>query len=362
MHALVTAELTSEAQHTLEHEFGWHVTTDHMALHTAASTGKLPAGAAECDVVIIEADSINRTLLDALPRLRLIGCVRGEPANVDIAAATARGIPVLYAPGRNAEAVADFTLALVLASLRHIAQTHHLIVTGALTEEAALGSTNRADVVWRYRESDRVHPYTLYKGPELRTQTLGVVGFGSVGCRVADKAVRLGMHVLVHDPYVDAPEIGRAGCRPVALDQILQESDIISLHARGSSAPLLGERELRLMKRGAYLVNTARAVLVDYNALYRVLRDGHMAGAALDVFPVEPLPPNSPFLMLPNVTLTPHIAGASTNVKEHQSQILIANLRALLHEGDKNALAVKNPETLHDWLADDGRRRDERMS
>jgi len=361
MQALVTAELTPEAQYTLEHEFGWHVATDRMALYAAASTGQLPAKATECDVVIIEADPISRSLLEALPRLRLIGCVRGEPANVDIAAATAHGIPVLYAPGRNAEAVADFTLALVLASLRHIAQTHHLIVTGALTEEPTRGSSNGADVVWRYREPARAHPYILYKGPELRTQTLGVVGFGSIGCRVADKAVSLGMRVLVHDPYVDAAEIGRAGCRLVALDQLLRESDIISLHARGSGAPLLGERELRLMRRGAYLVNTARAVLVDYDALYRVLRDGHLGGAALDVFPVEPLPPDSPFLALPNVTLTPHIAGASTNVKEHQSQILITNLRTLLGEGDKSTLAVKNPETLHDWLADAGRRREERM-
>jgi D-3-phosphoglycerate dehydrogenase len=201
-------------------------------------------------------------------------------------------------------------------------------------------------VVWRYRDRTRPHPYTLYKGPELRTQTLGLIGFGSVGRRVAERAVALGMPVLAHDPYVPAAQVTAAGCNPVSLEGLLREADIVSLHARGSGAPLLGERELLLMKPGAYLVNTARAVLLDYDALYRLLRDGRLAGAALDVFPTEPLPPDSPFLALPNVTLTPHLAGASTNVEEHQSEIMIANLRALLYGGDRSALAVQNPETL----------------
>ena len=104
------------------------------------------------------------------------------------------------------------------------------------------------------------------------------------------------------------------------------------------------------MKEGAYFINTARASLVDYDALYRLLRDGHLAGAGLDVFPVEPLPPDSPFLTLANVTLTPHLAGASTNVVEHQSAIIIANLRALMNGAD-NDLAIKNPEVLEQWYA-----------
>jgi phosphoglycerate dehydrogenase-like enzyme len=351
MRALVTAGLTAQALHTLEHEFGWRLTVDRTALYRVAYGGEALRDAAQIEAVVVEGDPLDAAMLAALPALRLIGCVRGGPVNVDVAAATSRGVPVLFTPGRNAEAVADFTLALILASLRHVAQVHHLVVTGALNEETAPGGAERADVVWRYRDRTRPHPYTLYKGPELRTQALGLIGFGSVGRRVAERAVALGMTVLVHDPYVPAAQITAAGCNPVSLEGLLQESDVVSLHARGSGTPLLGERELRLMKPGAYLVNTARAVLLDYDALYRLLREGRLAGAALDVFPVEPLPPDSPFLSLPNVTLTPHLAGASTNVEEHQSEILIANLRALLHGGDRSALAVQNPEVLEGWLA-----------
>jgi D-3-phosphoglycerate dehydrogenase len=257
---------------------------------------------------------------------------------------------VLFAPGRNADAVADFTLGLILSVTRGIGPTHHLLKMRELTEEAAPGAEGRADVIWTYSDRTRPHPYALYKGPELRGMVLGLVGFGDVGRRVAERAVALRLRVLVHDPYVPADRIAAAGCNAASLDDLLREADIVSLHARGTGRPLLGERELHTMKQGSYLINTARATLLDYDALYRALRDKHLAGAGLDVYPIEPLPPDSPLLTLDNVTLTPHLAGASTDVVTHQSEIIVDNIMSLL-AGQSEHLAIKNPAVLDDWYA-----------
>lgn len=355
MRCLVTAQLTAEAQHDLQHDLGWALTMDRTAISSLAHTGRSEHELDRFEAAIVEADPVVEQTLRALPALRVLACVRGDPVNVDIAAATARGIPVLYAPGRNAEAVADFTLGLMLASLRHIATAHRLLVTGQLTEERDQQAP-QVDVIWTYRDRSRPHPYALYKGPELAAQTVGLIGFGDIGRAVARRLVGLGVHTLVADPYVAPEQIAAAHCEPVALDRLLYESTIISLHARGSGAPLLGERELRSIRPGSYLINTARATLLDYEALYKVLAEGHLAGAALDVFPREPLPPDSPLLTLDNVTLTPHLAGASTDVVVHQSQIIIANITALLH-GDREHVAVKNPTALEAWYAREAEQR-----
>jgi phosphoglycerate dehydrogenase-like enzyme len=343
--ALVTARLSDEARGALGDEFGWSLVTID-----ATATGLPPVSVEGLDLglveaIVIETEPVNEQTLVAFPALRLIACLRSSPVNVDLAAATRRAIPVLAAPGRNTEAVADFVLGLMLAAVRHIAHTHHLIVTRELTEDRVEEERTRTDVIWRPSDPSRPIPYHRYKGPELRTLTLGLLGFGRIGRRVAEKARALEMRVLAHDPHVAVEEMALGGVAPVSLGQLLAESDVLSLHAR-SRTPLLGERELALMKPGAYVVNTARAALVDYEALVRALRDGRLAGAALDVFPDEPLSTRSPLLDLPNVTLTPHLGGASTNIVEHQSRILLEGLRALLagHEAP-----VENPEVLERW-------------
>ena len=137
MRALVTAQLTADARRELEHDLGWTLTVDRGALYGPAFGQPLPVGLDQFDAAIVEADPISAETLQALPRLRLLACVRGDPVNIDVAAATARVIPVLYAPGRNAEAVADFTLGLILSALRRIGPTHHLLMTRELTEESA---------------------------------------------------------------------------------------------------------------------------------------------------------------------------------------------------------------------------------
>ena len=355
MRALVTAQLTGEVQHALEQELGWTLTMDRGRLYRPTSGYPPPDDIDRYEAAIVEADPVGADVLGAMSRLQILACVRGEPVNVDVAAATARGIPVLFAPGRNAESVADFTLGLIFSALRWIAPAHHRVVNGDLTETATPESAHRRDVIWSYQDKGRPHPYVLFKGPELRSQLLGLIGFGDIGRAVAQRAVSLGVRVIVHDPYLSVDSIKAAGCRPVALDELLQTADIVSLHARGSGSHILGERELFLMKRGSYLINTARAALLDYNVLENMLAKGHLAGAALDVFPIEPLPPDSPLLTLPNITLTPHLAGASSNVVAHQSEIILANLRALLAGDPVGQIAIKNPEVLQAWYERYGR-------
>jgi D-3-phosphoglycerate dehydrogenase len=338
--ALVTADLTPAAERDLEQVYGWTLTT-------------LPRGGlAEADVdtagvqaLVVEADRLGTAEFHRFPALSVVACLRGTPVNVDLAEATARGVPVLRTPGRNADSVADLVLGLAYSCVRHIARSHHLIVSRVLTEERE-PEPGRKDVIWRPRDPDGPVPYLLFKGPELAQLTMGLLGFGAIGRRVAARATALGLPVLAHDPFVPDGEIEAAGVVPVPFEQLLREADLLSLHVpSGSGTPLIGERELRQVKPTAYLINTARATVVDYAALADALREGRLAGAGLDVFPDEPLSSSSPLLELSNVTLTPHIAGASTNVVDHQSELLLLGLRALaIGEGDSPLLA--NPEVL----------------
>jgi D-3-phosphoglycerate dehydrogenase len=340
---LVTADLTAGAFAILDQELGYEIvdcrgTTQARALEEGAARGTV--------AWILEAEPCGDEQLAALPALALVACVRGGPVNVDIDAATRRGIPVLSTPGRNAEAVADFVIGQIIALVRHIAHAHHLLRTRELTETRATRVRARKDVIWRPQDPAAPIPYRTYRGRELRTLTLGLVGLGRVGGRVAAKARALDMRVLAHDPFLVAEDA--AGVELVDRDELLVRSDVISLHARGDTV-LIGEAELRAMRPGALLVNTARAAILDHDALVAALRDGHLGGAALDVFPDEPLMSDDTLLDLDNVLLTPHIAGASVNVIDHYSHTLVTALRALHGHGDMRTVAVANPETLAGW-------------
>jgi D-3-phosphoglycerate dehydrogenase len=302
------------------------------------------------DVVgwILEGEPCGEQELDAMPGLRFVACVRGGPVNVDIAAATRRGIPVLYAPGRNAESVADFVIGQIIALVRHIAHTHHLLRSGVLAEERETPVRERADVVWRPSDPQAPIPYHVFRGPELRTLTLGLLGLGRVGERVAAKALALEMRVIAHDPNVAETAGAIWAVQLVGRDELLARADVLSLHARGDRV-LIGAPELHAMRPGAFLVNTARGAILDHDALVAALRDGRLGGAALDVFPDEPLTPGDPLLGLDNVVLTPHIAGASLNVIDHYSASIVHTLQALHGLGDMRGAAVANPETLAGW-------------
>jgi len=279
-------------------------------------------------VLVTEVDQVKGYVLKKTPDLKVIACCRGDPVNIDVGAATGHGILVLNAPGRNGDAVADLTLLFMLALLRHF------LPLAAMLRQPGDGMEKLARAFYDYR------------GNELWGKTVGLVGLGAVGRRVAQRLQAFGARVLAYDPYVASEAGAEVGVTLVGLDELLGESDIVSLHAplTEETEGMIGEEEFWKMKPGAYFINTARAGLTDEEALYRALKDGHLAGAALDVFLEEPPPPDHPLLSLPNVIATPHIGGNTAEVVIHQSHIVTEDL-VRLFEGQRPHNVV-NPEVL----------------
>lgn len=248
--------------------------------------------ARDADIIVTDYGVVTRRMIVSAPKLKLIAVARGGPVSVNVKAAEEQGIKVVNLPGRNSRAVAEFTVGLIFAQMKKISECHSDMKRG----------------IWR---GDF---YRFEKAPrELSGQIVGLVGFGSVGQLLAPMLQCLGMNVLAFDPYVPSHAFEALDVRKVDLDTILEQSDVISLHARVTqeNVAMIGEAQLRMMKRSAYLINTARGALVDYRALYRALKDGWIAGAALDIYDVEPIDRNHPLVGLNNITLTPHIAGSS---------------------------------------------------
>ncbi len=282
-------------------------------------------------VLITEVDQVKRYVFAKTPDLKVIACCRADPVNVDVPAATAQGILVLRTPGRNADAVADLTVLFMLALLRHFQPV------AAMLRQPGDGMEKLARAFYGYQ------------GAELWGKTVGLIGLGAVGQRVARRLHPFGTGVVACDPYVSSDQAVEVQATLLGLDELLEVSDVVSLHAPLTEATqgMLGEREFRRMKEGAYFVNTARADLTDEAALYRALRDGHLSGAALDVFSDEPPPPDHPLLSLPNVIATPHVGGNTAEVPIHQSQIIVADLVRLFEGGRLEH--VINPEVLEQF-------------
>ena len=276
---------------------------------------------------------VSKEAIQSLPELRLIGASRAGLENVDVKFATERGIIVHNIKGRNAHAVSDFTVGMILAEARNIARGFHFIKNG----------------IWQknYVNSEMI--------PELPEKTIGLIGFGYIGQLVAKKIEGFGVNILVYDPFVTEDTAKQYKVKKVSLESLLSESDFVSLHARLSEETknIIGEKELSLMKKTAYLINTARAGLIDEKALFKALNEKNIAGAALDVFWQEPIGEDSQWLTLDNVTLTPHIAGTTREALSKSPYLLIEDINKLL--SDKNPQFIVNPEVLknreiRDWL------------
>ena len=207
--------------------------------------------------------------------------------NIDLEAATELGIPVTVTPNANAVSVAELTIGFIFALSKKLIDLHNNL----------------------YQKRQ----FVSNVGLELHGKILGIVGFGSIGTEVAKRALCLGMRVLVYDPYVEESNLRELGVEKTELDELLRQSDFVSLHVplNESTRHLIDREKISLMKRTAYLINTARGGVVDEKALAEALKSGQIAGAALDVFDVEPLPADSPFFDCPNVIMTPHV-GAHT--------------------------------------------------
>ncbi len=247
----------------------------------------------EAEVFVTHLAPLSAGMMEQLPDLKFVAVSRGGPVNIDMAAARANNIIVVNTPGRNASAVAEFTIGAILAETRLIRVGHEALRAGEW----------RGDL---YR-ADRT-------GRELNEMTVGVVGYGNIGTRVVRLLRAFGCKVLVCDPYVQlSAEDVRDGVELVDLEGLLANSDVITMHPRvtGETRQMINADTLAKMRPGTIFVNTARGPLVDYDALYEALESGHLGGAMLETFAVEPAPPDWPLLQLPNVTVTPHIAGAS---------------------------------------------------
>jgi D-3-phosphoglycerate dehydrogenase / 2-oxoglutarate reductase len=266
----------------------------------------------KAEVLVTHLAPVSAEMLDRMPALKLIAVSRGGPVSIDVASARRRGVLVCNAPGRNASAVAEFTVGAILVETRMIRAGHESLRKG----------------VWR---SD------LYRAEraarELSEMTAGLVGYGEVGSRVVRLLKPFGCRVLVSDPYAQLSEQDRLNeVKQVSLEALLRQSDIVSLHSRATPETMkfIGPKQFAAMKRGAYFINTARGALVDANALYEALASGHLSGAMLDTFAIEPVSPHTPLLQLPNVTLTPHIAGASVKTVINSAQAAAEEVRRYL--------------------------------
>lgn len=276
----------------------------------------------DAEIVVTQMAPVTRRVLEAAPELALVVCTRGGPVNVNVEAATERGVVVCNTPGRNAVAAAEHAVALMTATLRSIPRTHASVAAGEW----------RSDL-YAYDEC----------GTELAGSTVGLVGLGAIGRRVARILHAFDAHVVVHDPYLDAADVP-AEVEVVDLATLLARSDVVSLHARltPETAGMFDAATIAAMRPGSHLINTARGGLVDYDALAAALDSGHLAGAGLDVFPSEPLPPGWPLLSSDRVVMTPHLAGATRQTAHRAAELAADAVSAYISGAELPA--VVNPD------------------
>jgi D-3-phosphoglycerate dehydrogenase len=277
------------------------------------------------DILVVHAAPVTDAVMAASPNLKLICCARGGPVNIDVAEATKRGIPVVSSPGRNADAVADYVIGVMIIVARNLSGANNFLREKQKFDRSAFQS---------------------FFGHELRGKTLGLIGYGNVGSKVAKRAQAFGMAILVYDPFIEKSKIEAPGIKVAGLDELLSQSDFISVHAREAeeNVNMIGKKQFDLMKRTAYFINSARGSLVDEGALIDALVAKRIAGAALDVVKNEPVSPDNPLVSMANVFITPHVAGASHEVPLRGAEILATQVERFIAGGRLEG--VINPEVL----------------
>jgi D-3-phosphoglycerate dehydrogenase len=300
---IIVADKISPRGIELLSDAGWKVVAQ-------PAPADLPREIADADALIVRsATRVTEELLSHAPKLRIVGRAGVGVDNIDMDAATRRGVLVVNTPGGNAASVAEHALALMLSLARSIPQLNAALHAGRWEKSGAAGA-------------------------ELRGKTLGLVGLGRVGAEVARRARALEMRVIAYDPYITPERAAEWGVELLPLPEMIGKADYVSLHTALSPATdkMINASLLAQMKRGARLVNTARGELVDEAALADALRSGHLAGAALDVFAVEP-PKDSPLLGMANVIATPHVAGSTAEAQEEVGVQIAQQVRDYLSDG-----------------------------
>lgn len=276
----------------------------------------------DVDWLIVESDFVGAEVVDPAGRerpLQLVASTRGDPNNVDVAAATAAGIPVLHCPGRNADAVAELAVALLLAVNRGIVRADADVRAGQVYRDGRI-------------------PYQRFRAWEVAGRTAGLVGLGAVARALRWRLEGLGMTVIAYDPY--NPEAKHS------LPELLEQSDVVSVHApvTPETTGMIAAAQFAAMRPGAVFLNTARAQLHDTDALVEALRSGHLAGAGLDHFVGENLPADHPLASMANVVLTPHIGGATYDTEARQASMVADDVERIL--AGQRPERIVNPEVL----------------
>lgn len=318
MKAFVSAQLTEEGKKALA---GY---VDEIQYGGWGATGKkltpeeLVAEAADCEILVICYEEINDYVLDHLPKLKFIACSRGGVENVDKDAVHRHKVPVSFSPGRNANAVAELAVGLMLCALRHIPKTYHYIAS---------------------RQWDRVPwdiagntSFKTFDGYELTGRTVGFLGYGAIARRVHKLLSGFEIQAIAYDPYVkEWPE----GVRSVGWEELFSTADIVSIHCKltEDTRGIVDAAALGRMKPTGVLINTARGALVNEDDLYEALLAKRPACAALDVQVHEPMERDSKLLTLDNLILTPHIGGASRDIIAQQTKILLEDIDAFFKTG-----------------------------
>src|SRR4051812_15609200 len=270
-------------------------------------------------LAVRSATKVTAEILAAAPRLRVIGRAGTGVDNIDLAAATRRGVVVMNAPGGNSVSVAEHTLALLLALSRRVADASQSTRTGR----------------WEKKK--------FSSGRELSGKTLGVVGTGNIGALVVQRAKAFGMKVVAYDPFLSEEAAGKLGVELVPLPEIFRRSDAITLHVplTEQTKNMVAAPQLAAMKRGALLINCARGGLVDEKALAQSLQAGHLGGAALDVFELEPPPADHPLFSCENFIATPHLGGSTEDAQQNVAVIVCESMVEYLSTGTvRNAVNV----------------------
>ena len=320
MKVIVADKISERGVQLLKEQVGWNVVL------TTKET--LSAEIAEADALIVRsATKVTAELLGLAPKLRAVGRAGVGVDNIDLEAATKRGVLVMSTPGGNSVSVAEHTFALLLSLARRVPQLDKAIHEGRWEKSSAAGT-------------------------EVRGKTLGLIGLGRIGSEVAVRAEAFDMRVLVYDPYISEAAAREVSVDLVPLEKLLEESDFVSLHTALSPATqnLINAATIEKMKTGARIINAARGELIDEAALAAALKSGKLAGAALDVFAEEP-PKNSPLVGLSNVIGTPHVAGSTTEAQEEVGTQVAVQIKDYLAEG-----IIRNAVNLPALSADQYRR------
>jgi D-3-phosphoglycerate dehydrogenase len=243
----------------------------------------------------------------------------------------------------------------MISIARSIPTTHHLLrYTDELTAVAYSDKSGERKNVTSEWSMDPDAPFQRFQGDELMGKTVGLVGAGFIGQEIAKRVAALGMKLIAFDPYAKADQLAKLSITSVGLDELAAQSDFVVMAAKVTpeSTGLFGAKQFAAMKPSAYFINTARAALVDYDALFQALSQKKIAGAGLDVYPTEPLPGDSPFRKLTNVVLSPHLAGATREVVEHHSKMVVDDLLGLIDGKVPTRLA--NPSVMDEFMKSGG--------